>query len=255
MYIVRFLHQTTTQSFGHYRPICCISSVSYIKPQHSFEWCKRFQVVYRPFPTSNHNIVDLGSITAESCISSVSYIKPQLSWKILLNNSVVYRPFPTSNHNWTIAWNLFVSVVYRPFPTSNHNSESYLYYFKWLYIVRFLHQTTTMQSSSPICLCCISSVSYIKPQLRRYRHQFASCCISSVSYIKPQPSAWQWCEFICCISSVSYIKPQLARARVSYLSVVYRPFPTSNHNNNRSVHYIAGVVYRPFPTSNHNCVP
>ena len=35
---------------------------------------------------------------------------------------------------------------------------------RWLYIVRFLHQTTTKFKVITIIMCCISSVSYIKPQ-------------------------------------------------------------------------------------------
>ena len=124
-----------------------------------------------------------------------------------------------------------------------------------LYIVRFLHQTTTRSSTSTVSRCCISSVSYIKPQpillFRRqvlvvYRpfptsnHNFLVCeygkhtsCISSVSYIKPQLMV-QLLMLVCsCISSVSYIKPQLASCSTSSHMVVYRPFPTSNHNRGK----------------------
>ena len=187
LYIVRFLHQTTTNDRGLRLRKSCISSVSYIKPQPCC--CHRSCFV--------------------SCISSVSYIKPQLSWKILLNNSVVYRPFPTSNHNWTIAWNLFVSVVYRPFPTSNHNSDSYLYYFKWLYIVRFLHQTTTIFPHMRIAR---------KLYIVRFLHQTTTCMDNHTKgqqlYIvrflhQTTTSQLKVMLSLCCISSVSYIKPQL----------------------------------------------
>ena len=39
--------------------------------------------------------------------------------------------------------NLSLTVVYRPFPTSNHNRQIEYDNYKRLYIVRFLHQTTT----------------------------------------------------------------------------------------------------------------
>ena len=77
-----------------------------------------------------------------------------------------------------------------------------------LYIVRFLHQTTT----------------------------FLDCAQLSIS----------------CISSVSYIKPQLWDGAKGSFSVVYRPFPTSNHNHGEALPDDDTVVYRPFPTSNHN---
>ena len=56
-----------------------------------------------------------------SCISSVSYIKPQHKKTVNVRELVVYRPFPTSNHNESVSIKK-ISV---------------------LYIVRFLHQTTT----------------------------------------------------------------------------------------------------------------
>ena len=121
-------------------------------------------------------------------------------------------------------------VVYRPFPTSNHNPFIILNYGIMLYIVRFLHQTTTLNKKYKIMTSCISSVSYIKPQLLATFFFFRSCCISSVSYIKPQQSDR--------ISTVT--------------GVVYRPFPTSNHNCACVCCKALPVVYRPFPTSNHN---
>ena len=57
---------------------------------------------------------------------------------------VVYRPFPTSNHNLLAEVIDLDRVVYRPFPTSNHNYHSKPYIKSMLYIVRFLHQTTTI---------------------------------------------------------------------------------------------------------------
>ena len=56
-----------------------------------------------------------------------------------------------------------------------------------LYIVRFLHQTTTDISRCVLLYCCISSVSYIKPQQLGVVEYSVESCISSVSYIKPQP--------------------------------------------------------------------
>ena len=56
-----------------------------------------------------------------SCISSVSYIKPQRRSILMRYGKVVYRPFPTSNHNRAVDAATAVG----------------------LYIVRFLHQTTT----------------------------------------------------------------------------------------------------------------
>ena len=101
-----------------------------------------------------------------------------------------------------------------------------------LYIVRFLHQTTTACQITSLTVSCISSVSYIKPQL--------TYCKMPITH--------------CCISSVSYIKPQLNNTTRKNWRVVYRPFPTSNHNNRDLPERSASVVYRPFPTSNHNLI-
>ena len=121
-----------------------------------------------------------------------------------------------------------------------------------LYIVRFLHQTTTYKGYGKTWICCISSVSYIKPQPECFNLVTLVSCISSVSYIKPQRHLYRRRRQPCCISSVSYIKPQrnltLLMRKLSCISSVSYIKPQ------RSVHYIAGihVVYRPFPTSNHN---
>ena len=99
-------------------------------------------------------------------------------------------------------------VVYRSFPTSNHNSQAFLITFLPLYIVRFLHQTTTAATSLRGMISCISFVSYIKPQLHKSHPYSGVCCISFVSYIKPQPILCTGGFDKCCISFVSYIKPQ-----------------------------------------------
>ena len=77
-----------------------------------------------------------------------------------------------------------------------------------LYIVRFLHQTTTIERIITILECCISFVSYIKPQLYCELTQYQNSCISFVSYIKPQHFSCQGFQSWGCISFVSYIKPQ-----------------------------------------------
>ena len=136
----------------------------YIKPQPDAVTVQFVWVVCRSFPTSNHNLA--------------------VKWNFCV--IVVYRSFPTSNHNWCLDAARLGVVVYRSFPTSNHNrkdasgsvsrlyivrflhqtttNDVYHYIFSLLYIVRFLHQTTTYRRLVEHELCCISSVSYIKPQ-------------------------------------------------------------------------------------------
>ena len=76
------------------------------------------------------------------CISYYSYIKPQLKDVTLSIGGVVYRTIPTSNHNVLLNE---VSVCV-------------------LYIVLFLHQTTTVIAKDEQQVRCISYYSYIKPQ-------------------------------------------------------------------------------------------
>ena len=144
-------------------------------------------------------------------------------------------------------------VVYRPFPTSNHNCASALLWQKGLYIVRFLHQTTTRTA-----LWSDNGVLYIV----RFLHQTTTCqllnAFSMMLYIV---------RFL--HQTTTGVPPLVSCSLVVYRpfptsnhnrdiqhpdrdQVVYRPFPTSNHNYNEDVNEASVVVYRPFPTSNHN---
>ena len=72
----------------------------------------------------------------------MSYIKPQPASSIEYTR-IVYSTIPTSNHNPLLPDGHSLSVVYRTIPTSNHNSFNFEKYVFTLYIVLFLHQTTT----------------------------------------------------------------------------------------------------------------
>ena len=101
-----------------------------------------------------------------------------------------------------------MDVVYLLYPTSNHNRFLYFPDVQKLYIFCILHQTTTFFNNLTIYACCISFVSYIKPQRLLSPHNWLKCCISFVSYIKPQLPVILICKRQGCISFVSYIKPQ-----------------------------------------------
>ena len=121
-------------------------------------------------------------------------------------------------------------VVYLAFSTSNHNSAASSIFFLVLYILRFLHQTTTRILQVENIPGCISCVFYIKPQLAR--------CLDNRD-----------CS---CISCVFYIKPQLLLVILNGKHVVYLAFSTSNHNCLCRKVFSHGVVYLAFSTSNHN---
>ena len=142
------------------------------------------------------------------CISYYSYIKPQPIRVVIKIFFVVYRTIPTSNHNrWTSA---SCSCV--------------------LYIVLFLHQTTT-KSNPWVILRKLYIVLFL--------HQTTTVQLILIAFLR-------------CISYYSYIKPQRTITPSSFPSVVYRTIPTSNHNYLRRIPKKTVVVYRTIPTSNHN---
>ena len=124
LFIILFLHQTTTCIVGRYCPIGCLSSCSYIKPQLTLR---------------KHGI-------STSCLSSCSYIKPQLCKPDELRAIVVYHLVPTSNHNHCTTQLHTAIVVYHLVPTSNHNFPAATNFMDELFIILFLHQTTTRLS-------------------------------------------------------------------------------------------------------------
>ena len=95
----------------------------------------------------------------------MSYIKPQQIAYLCTVFKVVYRTIPTSNHNLKEHIPKPSSVVYRTIPTSNHNRLLSCLVIWVLYIVLFLHQTTTALAQESNSRRCISYYSYIKPQL------------------------------------------------------------------------------------------
>ena len=144
-----------------------------------------------------------------SCLSSCSYIKPQPFPLNKLQICVVYHLVPTSNHNRRSASFNSSLVVYHLVPTSNHNDALNRQMSIRLFIILFLHQTTTIRQRPCWLVSCLSSCSYIKPQQAARRRY-------------PCPG---------CLSSCSYIKPQQSRSAIAPLSVVYHLVPTSNHNS------------------------
>ena len=208
LYIVLFLHQTTTS----YRCWC---------------WSAWLYIVLFLHQTTTYSWF---CFVGSCCISYYSYIKPQLPLLLTNFSRVVYRTIPTSNHNASLDYSDLQKLYIVLFLHQTTTTLTLLLIFRKLYIVLFLHQTTTRSPYAILLWCCISYYSYIKPQLWH--------CVSIVPW--------------CCISYYSYIKPQLCLSIDIYHTVVYRTIPTSNHNYlQRRVNVIL-VVYRTIPTSNHN---
>ena len=229
LYIVLFLHQTTTMWYTSCLALCCISYYSYIKPQQrSGKGCKHY-VVYRTIPTSNHNI----RVSSHTILG--------LYIVLFLHQTTTFL----RQGAWT--WSLYIVLFLHQTTTYLRNKcETVL-----LYIVLFLHQTTTIAWLSYQTLCCISYYSYIKPQLHgglAYVKPVVYRTIPTSNHNTPLSFTVRVGLYIVlflhqtttrfsgarishrCISYYSYIKPQHVDAISAELFVVYRTIPTSNHN-------------------------
>ena len=121
-----------------------------------------------------------------------------------------------------------------------------------LYLIWFLHQTTTCRTSQWI-LSALYLIWFLH-QTTTTRPARVKCtrCILSGSYIKPQQMGTINDLRTSCILSGSYIKPQHRSSRRLGQSVVSYLVPTSNHNHFRFVKAHDLVVSYLVPTSNHN---
>ena len=143
----------------------------------------------------------------------------------------------------TSTWSCFMTCWFlSSCPTSNHNSVVNGINLLLLYIVLFLHQTTTEYKMGNPSSRCISYYSYIKPQQPMAWPPPAQGCISYYSYIKPQLLNDIILHGYSCISYYSYIKPQLSAVLATLIGVVYRTIPTSNHNR-MSANNICTALY------------
>ena len=149
---------------------CCISSVSYIKPQ-------RFSVILVIILSCISSVSYIKpqlwlllSVKVLSCISSVSYIKPQLLWRWLRIRARLYIVRFLHQTTTIIGTKARAGTLYIVrFLHQTTTVSGSVPLMSLLYIVRFLHQTTTHTRMYHFLYRCISSVSYIKPQRRTRR--------------------------------------------------------------------------------------
>ena len=105
-----------------------------------------------------------GSFRYICCLSSCSYIKPQQGRRNVWQRNVVYHLVPTSNHNLANS-NHFIKMLFIILFLHQTTTSRILFFgVRRLFIILFLHQTTTPIIGSTICRSCLSSCSYIKPQ-------------------------------------------------------------------------------------------
>ena len=154
LYIVLFLHQTTTGGYSPRYLLSCISYYSYIKPQPQIYAETLVLVVYRTIPTSNHNRL--------------------LSCLVILALYIVLFLHQTTTFTISRTASYLLYIVLFLHQTTTLKRKGYTY--DRLYIVLFLHQTTTGLQLPHRWICCISYYSYIKPQPRRC-HTAGACVV------------------------------------------------------------------------------
>ena len=143
-------------------------------------------VVSHSVSTSNHNIRAAQGQNAGVVSHSVSTSNHNRKSASRLFSAVVSHSVSTSNHNSVGNEMPQNTVVSHSVSTSNHNASQILYSLLRLYLIPFLHQTTTTLSSILSIKSCISFRFYIKPQLCYPTTWINPCCISFRFYIKPQ---------------------------------------------------------------------
>ena len=126
LFIILFLHQTTTWCRPLISRSCCLSSCSYIKPQH----------------------LALLMASVIRCLSSCSYIKPQRLDNSCYRCCVVYHLVPTSNHNLAARWPLSNVLFIILFLHQTTTGQTFPHFSGELFIILFLHQTTTYSRKS-----------------------------------------------------------------------------------------------------------
>ena len=186
LYLIPFLHQTTTLRKPPFNACSCILFHFYIKPQLYGSWgqrterCILFHFYIKPQHKCVHRVSFLG------CILFHFYIKPQPNSLSLSPWRVVSYSISTSNHNTSVFWINASMVVSYSISTSNHNVVQRVSVRIVLYLIPFLHQTTTGWRAKRGCSSCILFHFYIKPQPLRCKQSKTQCCILFHFYIKPQ---------------------------------------------------------------------
>ena len=142
-------------------------------------------------------------------ILSSFYIKPQLArWSHLCVAIVSYR-LSTSNHNLysfkASSFSLYLIVFLHQTTTSFNTTAG----FRKLYLIVFLHQTTTLTCQETLELLLYLIVFLHQTTTTVTMPMLPPNCILSSFYIKPQLMLSKcYCSGYCILSSF-YIKPQL----------------------------------------------
>ena len=148
----------------------CILFHFYIKPQQEApasnrrEGCILFHFYIKPQQLHYFKFIDM------SCILFHFYIKPQHRSANVRYTFVVSYSISTSNHNILLLYIVFARVVSYSISTSNHNCGEWVERTSELYLIPFLHQTTT---------CCAQLLNKGRLYLIPFLHQTTTLVVYS----------------------------------------------------------------------------
>ena len=145
------------------------------------------------------------------------------------------------------------AVVSYSISTSNHNTSMVTTCQPSLYLIPFLHQTTTIYHVIRLEFGCILFHFYIKPQRKGTNTEPTRSCILFHFYIKPQ--RFEGCQksFKRCILFHFYIKPQHIKACLKVLEscilfhFYIKPQPANSHDSRRDSCILFHFYIKPQP--------
>ena len=143
LYLIPFLHQTTTIKRQSFSVSSCILFHFYIKPQLVTLVLLLLCVVSYSISTSNHNVSGRVCTPFRVVSYSISTSNHNYISNVHCNEPVVSYSISTSNHNKAPQEVIKALVVSYSISTSNHNVVTAPKQKHMLYLIPFLHQTTT----------------------------------------------------------------------------------------------------------------
>ena len=230
LYLIPFLHQTTTSVIELSK-----DSKLYLIPfLHQTTTSNHRQILPSllyliPFLHQTTTVVK-HKASNKCCILFHFYIKPQLDNTKNGSICVVSYSISTSNHNLREFYSSVSALYLIPFLHQTTTVTFRLRLSCKLYLIPFLHQTTTDTPIGERTFCCILFHFYIKPQRIGTDPQLVKGCILFHFYIKPQHPRYVF----------------------NGSEVVSYSISTSNHNRYGLYNEKEGVVSYSISTSNHN---
>ena len=231
MFLISFLHQTTTFLciFTGWEPLFLISflhQTTTIDRWH-YEKVPLFLISFLHQTTTFTLIIQ----NCLGCFLSHFYIKPQPNTMYGDYGRVVSYLISTSNHNWSCFSDGSRVVVSYLISTSNHNCLLYQYLFIQLFLISFLHQTTTV----PSCICPVALlflISFLHQTTTILQMFVSSQWLFLISFLHQTTTGETGKQlYLSCFLSHFYIKPQPVFLMMLIFSII-----TSKHRTGSDIY-------------------